>query len=914
MPRKKGGAASSRRAQHADYDTEHFRWTKAVSILGGHSSPGILAWSPCNLLAVPTRRGLDIVNVEAALEHVEGPPVIAQVDLPPPDRPYRSDNVTQVVHAIQTLRFVSVEWSPMGCGPDGSSLLAAAFSRGFVKVYSMPLPGMIAHSSYFGGADGVLKAPVFCTIRDDDCRRDDERQNLGAKSRKRSYEAMLGAAGGGSHVGWPYVAFSPSALAPHGTLGHPGSPAALLCVAQGSSVRLWRLRTMPVEHACIAVLSLAPSLRHPNTSITGLCAGSICDLRAEGGGEPTVAVAAGVRGGYIQIWRAAVPASGQEGDGAGVPPVPEPQDVWETVTPEQLVGTNGYLPCGGDVAAPRTAMATEVRCGNLAGGPEETGHPIAHLIVAAHGVALCAVAWGAGCKLSRCLKPESAKDAAPAQVFRFKGSRHSCREHARPIIAVSIESSGALAKSTGEASSLFLDRVRILTIDGGEQAYLWQLSKGSICICRRWALKPASHTEWMTTTEQTSAQMGAHFIRGAAGPGLRGSGSVSFTGVAFSPSGCLLAAQAVGQVTRTTQFKLMTYIEVTPCASPGGTFASFLWTLCKAYQRLKHGGPFGLSAWDVAQSWHVACKRTNGQGGLQPVDCPTQPGSRSGPPPPAPTAPVGSPNDPSVAPSCRQLLAWLWEVVQDAVRESGQKESGQLVRQDAFPRGAPQSFFLEALEGELHAGRPGDPAWVLALCQVRNLIMELASRLTVSRAQALGYVRRHTRRAVHGTTLDDGLENALLRSYWLERANHYWRRLPVGLAPPAPSSGQLLQQHLLMVDRSAGDFAIPCEVCGKSSTLDWSLTQLSCGAHTMPLCQISLKPLFRERFSHCSLCMRHTALVGYTLPESAALPPGICGWCGTFSASTNLSGLVRLPLRASASDAGATTQGRRANS
>merc|ERR1712151_101189 len=51
-----------------------------------------------------------------------------------------------------------------------------------------------------------------------------------------------------------------------------------------------------------------------------------------------------------------------------------------------------------------------------------------------------------------------------------------------------------------------------------------------------------------------------------------------------------------------------------------------------------------------------------------------------------------------------------------------------------------------------------------------------------------------------------------------------------------------------------------CPLCGGDSRMDASLVTMSCGLHTLPICQWSLSPVFLERHLQCNFCGRLTII------------------------------------------------------
>lgn len=177
-----------------------YQWTKAVCVLGRSPLPGAVTWSLGNLVALMTEEAVHVVDAQAALERTWQPKVVARIGLEAlPEAPEAegpgclgarevSSRLQRAIAQHRPRSFVAVAWSPMGCGPGGSALLAVASSLGSVAVYALPA-GVAA------GAGPVEPALVF----DLDAQLRANRA-AAAKLRKRAAEAR----GQGNQEDWEF--------------------------------------------------------------------------------------------------------------------------------------------------------------------------------------------------------------------------------------------------------------------------------------------------------------------------------------------------------------------------------------------------------------------------------------------------------------------------------------------------------------------------------------------------------------------------------------------------------------------------------------------------------------------------------------------------------------------------------------
>eukprot|EP00811_Abedinium_folium_P021114 NODE_3016_length_2106_cov_7.689237.p1 GENE.NODE_3016_length_2106_cov_7.689237~~NODE_3016_length_2106_cov_7.689237.p1 ORF type:complete len:582 (+),score=15.03 NODE_3016_length_2106_cov_7.689237:188-1933(+) len=119
----------------------------------------------------------------------------------------------------------------------------------------------------------------------------------------------------------------------------------------------------------------------------------------------------------------------------------------------------------------------------------------------------------------------------------------------------------------------------------------------------------------------------------------------------------------------------------------------------------------------------------------------------------------------------------------------------------------------------------------------------------------------------------------------------YWRERFALLSPAVDSAGSTalevksvlshLQATSCEIDGVPFQVAAPCKLCGTMAKTDAQLLTLSCGRHTMPLCQWSLAPLFSEQHTWCRLCRRASRCCDPDTSCASVAPPGICAWCAT---------------------------------
>eukprot|EP00929_Paragymnodinium_shiwhaense_P080862 TRINITY_DN42210_c0_g1_i1.p2 TRINITY_DN42210_c0_g1~~TRINITY_DN42210_c0_g1_i1.p2 ORF type:complete len:151 (-),score=36.42 TRINITY_DN42210_c0_g1_i1:54-506(-) len=97
-----------------------------------------------------------------------------------------------------------------------------------------------------------------------------------------------------------------------------------------------------------------------------------------------------------------------------------------------------------------------------------------------------------------------------------------------------------------------------------------------------------------------------------------------------------------------------------------------------------------------------------------------------------------------------------------------------------------------------------------------------------------------------------------------------------GLAPLGKAAA--VTKYLRGLPSEGGSLEAPCRLCKLPAKADASLQNISCGDHSLPLCQRTLVPILLEPAGRCALCKR-TCLLTTHCGDSLAV--AVCGWCAS---------------------------------
>ena len=446
-------------------------------------------------------------------------------------------------------------------------------------------------------------------------------------------------------------------------------------------------------------------------------------------------------------------------------------------------------------------------------------------------------------------------------------ARSAC--HALPIVSVLCVASGIVTPSFSSGNA------DVLSMDTSGHGVLWQFSHredGQLCPGRLCSFVPGSWQSWLTAVEQRALRLDARMVRtGAREREARRGGSI-FSGLALSPSHCMLALQSM-TTERATAQRVMSSLLVTPVGSPMHAFNALLQHLVQAAQRSQVSF-FYCSLWDVAQAWQIQTQHKCSDIDLKSPEGQTSAFSHS---------------------SCELLelcLGWVWtladvftRVAQAAKADADEITSGLLGRTSIsqLQKLALEGFVPQTLAERRALASEGQQQLLDRLlghlagtvcCQVQNACIELA-RLAIG---SQGRCEKEYRQA----DLPADWEGSLLAAATQE----YWRlRLTKTQTPLGPSTNLLA---FLSHPKKAPEQK--CRLCQKAGQVHPSLLEVSCGVHALPLCQESLRPLLSEPSSLCGFCGRRTELT------AASALRRLCAWCAAPASKRVL--LVRecLPL------------------
>lgn len=860
-------------------DPKNCCWVKALSIWSPSPSPGaaaapllpgVMAWSKANLIAVVTEDAVRVVDAAVALEQTQEPKIVARVPRPQaPDvapankvtpfrgtskwRPSPYERGLQRLLRVQRLPCISsLAWSPPGCGPYGGELLVIADTRGDVSVHSMPDVGSydllapviwnLSSELFKAGAAQVglnvpriHPDPVFiptCT--------DSLHQSIC------SGEILFSDAA--------YLAFSPSTLPVQGTMRQ--SQQALLFVAQGSVVCMWRMCHATLACRCLAGFAVNPKCEEggdDNVRVARATAVAVSSMRAvvaaNGQNQARLVLAVGTSFGTVQVWDLRL--------------VSTPESGWTVAVGAPVV----RLFADAHAAVGSLAIASELH--GFRRPSDEQKAP--HLIAAAHGADVSA---------SMVCLPTNESVEASWSIMRFKASAPG---HGWPVHSLIVDPSGAVAGF--DAPSRFGTRLRILSFDSTGHMATWTLGEPMLEDVSLLALCSAKYTgphlpeHFLTPTEQAATVVEARVLRSAAKDGAEPINKLFFTGAAASPSGCLLALQATGRSERTTQQRATNFVFIAPLVPPAQVFLALLWSLCGAVAGAFVSAPLVLPAWDLCQSWTMLMRKQKLATSASFLE--------------RAAAPILSARDSNAAPSLHDILAWLWF----SVRAIGGEAESSSVRDAEFPCGEVQQSLSRWLDERVARLRVGGASGGLQECQLRNSLLELGLQLkTVDGQQSWEFHSRRRTPATSGLDLDATSARARALA-----ASEYWRccRMP---RPPGVDAEPLAGKPALLAHvasavsalaegggdtpgcrphQAQGRLQAKCRLCSGPAAADWGLLTVTCErGHEAPLCQWSLTPLLLERHLACQLCGRATVCCPPGI-EGSVPAAGVCAWCAS---------------------------------
>lgn len=444
------------------------------------------------------------------------------------------------------------------------------------------------------------------------------------------------------------------------------------------------------------------------------------------------------------------------------------------------------------------------------------------------------------------------RQAAGSTGWAGRRFKSSVPGHALPIIGMQIDVLGALAgRNAGED---VVSEARLITMDAEGWMAMWRLSglgpsEPRLLLCRAGSGAPAAVHEWLTPLEQVTQagevkSLSKHAV----------SASIAYNGLSFSPNSCLLGMQAVGRpnTMHSTSIRLLMTVTVAPTVTPVEGMPVLLRALLRLLRRHRAGEPIVFSCWDFVALWSAAWDN------LKEKAAWTLPSEllqkwRKEPQ-------VMQPK------TLMEMLRFLWTILQH--RETAQSRGGWNVSDDVQTQ---QEQEMLKLEREVAACSDD-----LAICRLRNCVREILRRLMAFMAQ----------RRTPGVS-----EFMVVPSYDSDpfdaaAAEEYWR-LRSAVAEDLPWSGEDVSAFLAAATanaRSPGQkqppkLVSPCRVCGDPAKPDLGLLSISCGKHSLPLCQLSLTPILSERHTVCGLCKRTTGR-----PSGKEREAPSCAWCAAASA------------------------------
>ena len=457
------------------------------------------------------------------------------------------------------------------------------------------------------------------------------------------------------------------------------------------------------------------------------------------------------------------------------------------------------------------------------------------------------------------------KKGALKQVLAYTASA-PC--HAVPVVSVLCCAGGILSQTDSRYRN-----ANILSMDSSGQGVLWQLpceTEGGTCGTldpnRLCSLVPGSWQNWLTTVEQKALRLDARMVRAAAREREARRGSSLFCGLAMSPSHCLLAMQSVIVSERTTQQRMASSLLITPVGSPLHSFNAILRSLVQAVHQSQVSF-FYCSLWDVAESWQIQTHRKF-------IDFPSK--SRK-------DLTMGR-NE-----NCLEwCLEWIWDLAEmfTRVAEAAEADAAELALgslgfarssaskqaalRDFVPKSLAerrlqtsaeslQSLCLRNVDRLLHLCKATPPDLVFVK-QLQNACLEFARFVTAPRGRSA----KDTKSDVQAASWKGPPLSALTQEYWK-------CRLTKASQTPLGSADQLLA-FLSNPDQVQAP-QHKCRMCQQAALIDPSLVEVSCGAHSVPLCQENLRPLLAEPHILCGFCSRYTELT------TTSGRFRVCAWC-----------------------------------
>ena len=183
--------------------------------------------------------------------------------------------------------------------------------------------------------------------------------------------------------------------------------------------------------------------------------------------------------------------------------------------------------------------------------------------------------------------------------------------HALPVVSVVCAAAGIF---TATCDSSYRN-VSVLSMDSSGHGVVWQLpvlrkkeSTGTLYPERLCSFVPSSWQNWLTPVEQGALRLDARIVRATAREREARRGNSLFSGLALSPSHCMLALQSMSVWEKTTQQRVVTYLLVTPVGRPMHAFNGMLRHLVNSLQQGQESF-YQCCLWDVAESWQIQTHR-----------------------------------------------------------------------------------------------------------------------------------------------------------------------------------------------------------------------------------------------------------------------------------------------------------------
>ncbi|CAE7227069.1 GAS8 [Symbiodinium natans] len=801
-------------------------WASAALVLGHPSGSKTPCWSQGTLVAFLTDDECHVVDMQAAIEKTSEPSLVKKYKRPtqakaPKAQIKRSRTEPKEPSQLESFLehrkdfFIAAAWSPLG---HRGSLLAVLDSGGRLCVLAP------CDNSGFSESDGPLDLEESALVD----LSEDFLEATGAESRAAVLDLCF----------WP----SPLCIGKQ----EVAEAAALLCACRGSSLVIWKLGPRFAENCKSGKGS---RLKHialePSVEITAVAASSIWQA-SDGSLLSLLAIASSK--GQVHVKKVTV-----HGDGSlSIAPLCK-TPVLEVVNAPFCVGRVGQI-----------ALLTDA------------WEEVEVYLAVGHGVLVSAAV--VHCNKDGDLKGVSAYAASTP-----------C--HAIPVVSVLCAAAGILnsAHDSGYSNSW---RADVLSMDSSGHAVLWQLPSkrsGTLSPGRLCSLVPGSWQNWLTAVEQKALRLDARMVRAAAREREARKGSSLFCGLAMSPSHCMLALQSITVSERTTQQRTASALLVTPVGSPLHSFNSMLRSLVQALHQSQLSF-FYCSLWDVAESWQIQTQRK-----CTDLDLVFK-------------SPKASSNSSDLMELCLEQIWDLADIFEKVAAASEQKADAEMT--SLLDRTSAASLHKKALKGfvskSLAERRPlsdgtetqrlldrlmhlvvkdskgskglnshralGDAGDVVR-CQVQNACLEFA-RLAITSRRNESRIENHKKEGAKENGQNAACHS--LRSLMEAATQEYWTSRLAKLAKPQTPLGPPTNLLAFLSDTDTHQQMLrrKCRVCQQAALPHPWLLEVSCGAHGLPLCQETLRPLLMEPHALCGFCGRCTE--GRNTVSGRL---GLCAWC-----------------------------------